>query len=138
MVLMIPHRVGPSAIHASGLFTEVDLAAGTPLWHFDPSIDSRCPLEQLSELEREHRLHFGYINPARPDWVVTCGDAARFWNFPPPTEAANCGVSQDCRNGEQVVVTLRGIKAGEELTIEPASDADYQRKMRQFISQHEW
>jgi hypothetical protein len=67
--------------------------------------------------------------------VVVCGDKARFWNFPPPGDPANAVLSPRIAHGEHLVVAARRIESGEELLIEPASDADYARKLVHLLAQ---
>jgi len=129
MGLLIAHRIGPSPVHGTGLFTVVALEAGTPLWCYEPGLEQRRLLADLLPGESQQLLHHGYINPERPEWLVICGDDARFWNFPTPGLPANCMLGDRHCEGEAVVVAARAIAAGEELLIEPASDADYHRKL---------
>jgi hypothetical protein len=75
------------------LFTPIPLQPGTALWCFEPAIDQRLPLGNLEPWQRAELLHFGYVNPERPAFVVVCGDQARFWNFPLPGEPANASPS---------------------------------------------
>jgi hypothetical protein len=134
MVLLTPHIIGSSGVHGTGLFTTVPLLEGMEIWNFDPSLDKRRLLSTLDPCQRLKALHYGYINPRQPEWLVICGDDARYWNFPNPGEAPNARLSDRIRHGENVVVASRGIAAGEELLIEPCSDADYFRKMGRMIS----
>lgn len=129
MGMMIPHFTAPSPRHGMGLFTSIPLQPGAVLWCFEPAIDQRLPLLSLEPHQRAELLHFGYVNPARPAFVVVCGDQARFWNFPLPGEPANATPSDQIKGGEAVIVACRMIAAGEELLIHPSSDADYFRKM---------
>jgi SET domain-containing protein len=128
-VLLIPHRTSESSIHGIGLFAAQSIESGTILWRFDPAVDERRLLATFGERDVLEALHYGYINPAKPQWLVICGDDARFWNFPRPGEAANAHLGSESQCGESVVVASRAIEAGEELLIEPGSDADYFRKM---------
>lgn len=57
-----------------------------------------------------------------------CGDEAQFLNFPPEGEKANIQLG-GVVDGQDVLITARDIKAGEELTVPPESDADYSRKI---------
>jgi len=133
MGLQIPHRIATSAIHGQGVFCLEAQERGSLLWRFEPEIDRFLRLEGLPELRRQHLLHYGYTNPRRPDWVIVCGDAARFWNFPPPGEPANAVLSPRTVHGEHLVIAARRIECGEELLIEPASDADYARKLEHLL-----
>jgi len=129
MGLCVPHFTAISPVHGTGLYTPSAIEAGAVLWRFDPEIDRRVSLRTLSGDQRLSLLHYGYINPHRPDWVVVCGDQARFWNFPRPGDAANAVPSDQLAQQEALIVAHRAIAAGEELLIHPSSDADYFRKM---------
>ncbi|MFM2080334.1 MAG: hypothetical protein RLZZ124_102 [Cyanobacteriota bacterium] len=134
MGLLIPHFTAPSSVHGTGLFSAARLAAGTVLWCYQPGLDRRVLLRRLTPDQRQEALHYGYINPAFPEHVVICGDQARFWNFPPAGCTANACVSTQQVHREALIVAARAISVGEELLIEPASDADYQRKMLPLTS----
>lgn len=133
MGLQIPHRIATSAIHGQGVFSLAAQEHGSLLWYFEPDVDRFMRLEGQSERQRQHLLHYGYTNPRRPDWVIVCGDAARFWNFPPLGEPANAVLSPRTVHGEHLVIAARRIDCGEELLIEPASDADYARKLLHLL-----
>lgn len=133
MGLLIPHFTAPSAVHGTGLFSGVALQAGALIWCFQPGLDRRCRLSGFQESDRLAALHYGYINPASPDWLVICGDKARFWNFPPPGQAANSVLSPHHLHHEALIIAAGPIAPGDELLIEPASDADYFRKMSDLM-----
>ncbi|MCP9887334.1 SET domain-containing protein [Cyanobium sp. ATX 6A2] len=134
MGLQIPYRIGASGIHGQGVFSLTPLERGSLLWRFEPGFDRAVRLEGLPERQCRDLLHYGYTNPRRPGWVIVCGDNARFWNFPPPGEPANAVLSPRTVQGEHLVIAARRIESGEELLIEPASDADYARKLRHLLS----
>lgn len=135
MGLLVPHRIGPSAIHGTGLFAAADLPAGTVLWRYEQGVDSRRCLSDLDPSERLRALHFGYVNPVAPQWVVICGDHACFWNFPAVGSPANASPSAELWDGEALIRASRSIVCGEELLIDPSSDADYFRKMAGALPQ---
>lgn len=130
MGMIVPHFTASSPRHGTGLFTPNPLEAGALLWSFDPAIDQRISLRNVEPCQLAELLHFGYVNPEQPSFVVVCGDDSRFWNFPLPGEPANAIPSDQIKGGEAVIVACRLIAAGEELLIHPNSDADYFRKMR--------
>ena len=135
MGLLVPHCVGPSAIHGTGLFAAADLAEGTVLWRFEQGLESRRLLSDLSPTEQLSLLHYGYVNPLAPQWVVVCGDDARVWNFPAVGSPANAIPSVETWQGEALILAARTISAGEELLIDPSSDADYFRKLNDALPQ---
>lgn len=114
--------VRPSDIHGLGLFARAPIPSGTVVWEFAAG-DSRVPVATADGAT----LHYGYINPENPEYVVVCGDDARYWNFAPD---ANCGEAEaPSRVREARIVALRDIAVGEELTITLSSDADSARKL---------
>lgn len=116
-------EVKVSRIHGMGVFTPSRIAKGEVIWLFSPYVDSRIPLDEADG----EAMHYGYVNPARPDELVVCGDDAKWWNF---AHEANCGeLFQPTRAVEAPIVALRDILAGEELTITTSSDADAHRKL---------
>ena len=133
MGLLIPYRIAASGIQGQGVFTLAAVERGSVLWSVVPELDRAVPLEGLAERQRQDLLHYGYANPRRPGWVIICGDGARFWNFPPPGEPANAVLSPRTVHGEHLVIAARRIESGEELLIEPASDADYARKLLHLL-----
>jgi hypothetical protein len=135
MGMLVPHCIGPSPIHGTGLFAAADLAEGTVLWRFEQGLETRRLLNDLSPIDQLHFLHYGYVNPLAPQWVVVCGDDARFWNFPAVGCPANAIPSDETCHGEALILAARAIAAGEELLIDPRSDADYFRKIADPVSQ---
>jgi len=121
-MLLIDVAVRRSPIHGLGLFALNDIPKGTELWAFLPP-DSRIPISEADSND----LHFGYINPENPDFVVKCGDLSRFWNF--GIHYANCGPSEHRRLGECVIIALVDIGTGDELLISTESDFDSNRKL---------
>ena len=93
MGLQIPHRIAASPIHGQGVFSLLRLEPGALLWRYEPGLDRAVCLAGLPERQCLDLLHYGYTNPRRPGWVVVCGDAASFWNFPPPGDPANAVLS---------------------------------------------
>lgn len=122
-MLTTPVEVKASPLHGMGLFSTMPLKRGTVVWVFNPYDDTRIPLDDADDKQ----MHFGYVNPARPNDVVLCGDNAKWWNF---AHEANCGeLFRPNFHHEAPIVTLRDIAAGEELTITTSSDADAERKL---------
>jgi len=69
-----------------------------------------------------------YMNPDYPDDLILCGDEAQFLNFPVPPEEFNVELGGTV-DGQDILVARRDINAGEELTVPPESDGDYERKL---------
>jgi SET domain-containing protein len=122
-VILIDVDVKESNVHGMGLFAKHDVPKGTELWAFGEA-DSRIPVSEATD----EVMHYGYINPENPNFVVVCGDVSRFWNF--GLNGSNSGPSRKKRGGESVIVALLDIKSGEELLISTESDFDALRKLR--------
>jgi hypothetical protein len=130
-MLRIPVQVRTSQIHGEGIFALTDIRKGALLWEFDPGLDRRISSFAVKHAEprvRDYIMERGYINPRQPDQIVLCLDEAQFWNFPPAGEEANTSLGERL-DGENVIVAARNIVGGEEITIPPESDFDYERKV---------
>jgi uncharacterized protein len=129
-MMTIPVEIRKSEIHGTGIFALENIRKGQVLWMFTPGLD-----RTLSEMEvkyaeprvRDYIKQRGYLNVEQTRWVV-CVDEAQHWNFARRGEAANTMMGDEI-DGEAVVIAARDIAAGEELTVPPESDGDYQRKM---------
>jgi len=115
-MLLVPVRVGPSAIHGLGVFTTEPIAAGTVVWRFTPGFDLELDPRRVDEqppLLRGVLLHYGYIDPRRQRYILCCDDA-RFLNH---SECPNLGPRFDA-DPWGIDVALGSIAAGEELTLD--------------------
>jgi hypothetical protein len=129
MALLTACYVSSSLVHGVGLFSATDIAKSTVLWAYNPAVDQKMLIQGLSAEERSKILHYGYINPLLPEWVVVCGDDACYWNFPKIGSDANAVPSVERLHGEFIIIAARDISCGEEMLIDPTSDADYFRKV---------
>lgn len=114
MPMLIPTRLGPSPIHGLGLFTEEPVAAGTPMWRFDPRIDriiapGDAVLTDYPSIARMAESHGCVIDEEGS--VLLLGDDSRFVNHADEPVMGRAE-SDDWR----VFRALRDIAAGEELT----------------------
>jgi uncharacterized protein len=130
-MMRVPCQVKPSEIHGTGVFATEKLEAGRVVWAYEPGIDrgiSDFAVRNSEPRVADYIRERGYINPARPMLWIICVDESQFLNFPRKSEVANLslGGSQD---GESLLLAAREIQPGEELTVPPESDADYERKM---------
>jgi uncharacterized protein len=115
-MLLVRTRIERSTIHGLGLFAAEDIAKNTPIWRFTPGFDldlDPCVFDNQPAAFREQLLHYGYIDPRLNRYVLCCDDA-RFINHS-STPNILSDFSLDCHG---VDVAARGIKAGEELTID--------------------
>lgn len=113
MPLLIPARLAASPIHGLGLFTEVPVAAGTPMWVFDDRIDRivapgdavLTDYPGVARLADSHGCVIGGLG------ILMLGDDARFVNHAeePVMGRADPG---DWRRFH----ALRDLAIGEEIT----------------------
>ena len=118
-MLLVRTRLGVSEIDGIGLFADEDIARGTIIWRFDPSIDQRFSEDMLANLSvgaREQIQKYSY-REKHSGLYVLCGDDARFFNHSPDP---NCfDIYEDAANPDDahdVTIALRDIERGEELT----------------------
>ncbi|MFN0068639.1 MAG: SET domain-containing protein [Limisphaerales bacterium] len=113
-MLLIPARVGPSAIEGNGLFAVVPIPAGTPVWRFQPDFDRAfvpAAVAALPPPAREHLARFAWFR--RDDGhAILSGDHACFMNH---ADLPNTGLPPGAVDPE-TTLALRDIAAGEELT----------------------
>jgi|SRR5215471_7454251 len=133
-MIRVPVEVKLSPIHGCGCFARADIPKGTLIWKFSRIFDHLVMQHTWQRASKEEQAKLWercYANPNYPSDLVMCGDEAQFLNFPAEGEKANitlCGVI----DGQDVLIAACDIKAGEELTVPPESDADYPRKMASF------
>jgi len=122
-MMLIPSRVGPSAIHGLGLFAVSPVREGTPVWRFQTGFDQVFTEEEfaaLPPLARGYLRHFAFRAAREDSWVLS-GDDSRFMNH---DAQPNTGTPPDAP-APVTTVALRDIAAGEELTCDYfAFDAD--------------
>jgi uncharacterized protein len=131
-MLMIPVDLKPSDIHGIGIFARAHIRKNRVLWQFEPSLDRIIPPLMVKHAEPYIATFIrdrGYLSTQKPQWIL-CIDEAQWWNFPRKGEEANTRLG-DVLDGEHLILAARDIEAGEEITIPPESDADFERKMSQ-------
>lgn len=132
-MMWVPVEIKPSPIHGYGCFAGNDIPKGTLIWSFSRIFDryiSEHVRKRATIQEQQKLFERGYVNRTYPDDIVMCGDEAQFLNFPVPPEEANIELG-GVVDGQDVLIAKREIKTGEELTVPPESDADYERKIAQ-------
>jgi SET domain-containing protein len=108
-MLRVPTVVAPSRIAGMGLFAGTDLPAGSVIWEFTEGVDWRMPREDVDSLPEPYRSRFRhYVYLDETGVFVLCGDNAKFMNH---SDNPNCEDPD-----REHTVTLRAIRAGEELT----------------------
>lgn len=115
-MLLVPVRVGQSAIHGLGAFAVEPISAGTAVWRFTPGFDldiDPAVLDAQPPHFRRSLLHYGYID-VRLNRLILCCDDARFINHS-DTPNVRSDFNLD-RYG--VDVAIRDIAAGEEITVD--------------------
>jgi SET domain-containing protein len=111
-MLLVSARVGSSAIHGMGCFTNERIAKGQVVWQFDPRLDLQIPAAEMAALPapaQEFLRMYGYLEVCDGTPVYTlCGDHARHMNHAAAPNLLNVDSQTDA--------ALRDIEAGEELT----------------------
>lgn len=128
-MLLVPVRVGPSAIEGNGALAQVELPPGTPFWRFEEGFDrafSPSEFERLPAQAQAHLRHFAWVRRDDGHWILS-GDLACFMNH---SATPNTGVLPGAAD-PGLTVTLRPVAAGEELTCDYfAFDAEAAAKLR--------
>ena len=117
-MLLVKTSVRASPIHGLGVFADVAIAAGTPLWRFDPVLDRIIPEAALAAYPPDVAEFLSVYCEYFPElgMLVLSGDNDRFTNH---SETPNTAVILP--NGpEAMVVACRDIAAGEEITCDYA------------------
>lgn len=133
-MLTIPVEIKKSDIHGYGIFAVDDIRRGAVVWQFHPGLDrsvNEYAVKYCEPVAQAFIRQRGYINPAAPDQIVLCMDEAQFMNFPRPDQPANLELG-GLQDGEHMLLAAIDIPAGDELTVPPESDLDYQRKMEAY------
>jgi len=108
-MLRVPTVVKPSPIAGVGLFTAVDLPAGTVIWTFQEGVDWRMAPEVVAAFPEPYQSWIRhYLYREESGAYVLCGDAGKFMNH---ADDPNC----EDPEGEHTLAR-RHIRAGEELT----------------------
>ena len=128
-MIRVPVELKSSSIHGTGVFAKENIVKNDTVWYFSRIFDRLVP-EHLwargSDQEKAKLFERGYRSDEY-DGIFLCGDEAQFLNFPPESEESNL-VLGSVINEQPVLQARRDISAGEELTVPPESDADYERK----------
>lgn len=116
-MLLVPILVRHSPIHGLGVFAAAFIAKGTIVWQFDPGVDKRHPVGWLdAQPEHVRRFFASYgVRSLDQQFYYLAGDHTLFINH-----SATPNMAPDPSrkvNGEEVVVAIRDIQPGEELTI---------------------
>jgi SET domain-containing protein len=133
-MIRIPVTLKDSPIHGTGVFAARDIPKGEVVWLFSRIFDhliSEHLWVRASTQEKAKLFERGYRHPDYPADFYMCGDEGQFLNFPHPGEESNLELGPMV-NTQPVLRARRDIKAGEELTVPPESDADYERKMKGY------
>lgn len=132
MVLLVNAKAGPSDIHGTGLIAEETIAAGTPVWRYNATIDLALTGEQVASLPapaREQVLFYAY-HCSDSGMYVLPGDDSRHLNHSdtPNTEERH----EPGLDGS--TVAARDIGAGEEITVNYYNyDLDAAKKLKRDV-----
>ena len=117
-MLLVPTRIGPSAIHGIGVFAVAPIVKGTPVWRFEKGLDMEFAPDFAAHFPEHVRAFFaqyGYVD-RNLNRLILCFDDARFVNH---SDAPNVGTDY-AQDPHGLDLALRDIAAGEELTMDYA------------------
>lgn len=124
--MMLVHCfIGKSEIEGLGVFTSERIAAGSPVWRFDPRFDilvSNADLAAAPPPTRALFERYGYVMASCPDHMALDGDDGRFMNH---SDTPNLDFSVPGS-----ATAARDIEAGEELTCNYDDLADSPYRMQ--------
>jgi uncharacterized protein len=89
-MILIPHTIGPSEIAGLGLFTTVDVPAGTPVYHWDARFVLQITEAEMAAMppivaESVRKYSYRGRGAHRLDAAVYyCADDSRFMNHAAP------------------------------------------------------
>jgi SET domain-containing protein len=129
-MIRVPVYLKPSSIHGTGVFAARDIPKGETVWYFARALDRAIPEHvwvRASEQEKDKLFERGFRYADNPEVIFMCGDEGQFLNFPMPEEQSNL-VLGPVINEHPVLMARHDIRAREELTVPPESDADFERK----------
>lgn len=118
-MLLVPVRVGRSAIHGPGIFAVDPIAAETPVWRFSPPFEVQLDRQLLDEQPphfHQIMLHDGYIDSRLNRFILRCDDY-RSLNH---SETPNIRIDRRA-DPRGIDIAVRDIAVGEELTVDYAS-----------------
>ena len=107
-MFLIPTRVQASGIHGMGVFAAEPIPAGKLIWIYDERVDWQLSARDLGRFPEPFQSRMRDYCYRLPDGdYVFCGDNAKYMNH---------SVNPNCDDSGNRTVTLRRIRAGEELT----------------------
>src|SRR5690349_16570409 len=113
-MLLVPTRIGPSAVHGIGLFALSAIPRGTQVWRFTPPFDQHFDPAEIARAAPHVAAffdHYSYLD-RRSNRLVLCFDNARLTNH-----SDDPNVAMDFTEDPfGIDVALRDIAAGEEIT----------------------
>lgn len=114
-MILVQTKLGVSPIEGIGLFAAEFIPKGTAIWKFQPGFDleiDETAIKQLSVPAKEQFLKYSYVNPVSKKYVL-CFDDTRFFNH---SDTPNTKSTHPHDDHKDVVVAMRDIQSGEELT----------------------
>jgi hypothetical protein len=121
----------PSPIHGIGVFAEEPVRQGQLVWQFDPRVDLRIPVSELSAFPpavQEHiRVHAYVEMDAGRKVMILCADHAQYVNHASPPNLSDSPdgttetAARDIALGEELTCDYYGfdLSAGEKLGTDP-------------------
>ena len=116
-MLIIKTYIAKSPLHGLGLFAAEDIAADVSVWKFTESFDKTFTREEIEHLPATTQIFLAKYayKSRRTGRYLLDSDNARYFNH---TESPNTATRAEGHSPEDVIYTLRNIKAGEEITMD--------------------
>lgn len=115
-MMLVETKLGPSAIHGTGLFAAQFIVQGTPVWEFTAGFDLSLPRKNMPRLPGpalKHFLNIAYVSKKTGEYIYCCDHAGYFNHSLKPN--VRC-IGEEKR--EDICFAARDIFAGEEMTVD--------------------
>ena len=112
-----------SAVHGIGLFSDQDIPTGTVIWRFQDGFDQVFTESEIRALPKEAQIFLArhaYMSKKTGRFILDSDDG-RYFNH---SETSNSATKSSPEGLEDVIVAIKHIKQGEEITIDYANQED--------------
>lgn len=122
-MLCVKTKILSSSIHGMGLFADEDVSIGTAVWRFEADFDQVFSAEQIARLPDIAQIflaRYAYMSKKTGRFILDTDDG-RYFNH---SDAPNSATTSSPIGEEDVIVAIRDIRKGEEITIDYSNQED--------------
>jgi SET domain-containing protein len=115
-MLLVKTKLKDSPIHGIGLFADQIIEPNDIVWKFESNFDIAVDMNVLESLPKIAKICFakyGYLSSKTGLYILDADDA-RFFNH---SDQPNCRTIETAPSIEDIIIALKPINVGEELTI---------------------